>query len=238
MAFPLYIRLLFYACVLLVFVVFMAGIRKAANQLPNREEHASGMAKVVFGLLGWLMITAVFGLAGFFSNFNALPPRPFFLLVFSAILIVLLFRATFFKTAIKHIPLHWFIYIQLFRVPLEIVLYWLYKEGLAPERMTFEGFNFDIISGGLALLIGIGLQKGFIGKKVAIAYNILGLTTVAIVVSTGILSLPSPFQHFTQPPSTAFVAYFPLVWLPGFLVPMAIVFHIASIKQLIGRKKD
>jgi len=38
-------------------------------------------------------------------------------------------------------------YVHIVRIPVEIVLWWSFLKGRIPVAITFEGMNFDILSG-------------------------------------------------------------------------------------------
>ncbi|TAH22438.1 MAG: hypothetical protein EAZ08_00730 [Cytophagales bacterium] len=44
-------------------------------------------------------------------------------------------------------PLKNLIYLNIVRIPVEIILFWLFVNKAIPELMTFEGRNLDIIAG-------------------------------------------------------------------------------------------
>ena len=145
----------------------------------------------------------------------------------------------FSKRAVKLlqvIPHSWLVNIQSFRIIVELLLWWMYIEFLLPERMTFEGFNFDIIAGLTAPFAAyLFFKKGAINKTAGIIWNLAGLALLINIVSIAILSLPTPFQVFTGEPSSAVVSIFPYVLLPGVLVPLAYSMHFLSIRKLLNK---
>jgi hypothetical protein len=52
------------------------------------------------------------------------------------------------------------------------------------------------------------------------------------IVIISILSTPTPFRFFMNEPANTIVAAWPFIWLPGFVVPMAFLLHVFSLKQL------
>jgi hypothetical protein len=68
-------------------------------------------------------------------------------------------------------------------------------------------------------------------------WNAAGIVILANVVIHAQLALPTPFRAFVTEPSTAFLATFPYVWLPGFLVPFAFWLHAGSLVQLARRPR-
>lgn len=239
MEIPFYIKILFYALVLFCFWFLMSFTKKGVvNSKMDREKGARFQGKLMLGLIGWLMLLAVLALIGFFSNFEALPPRPSFVLISTTIVTVLLLtNKTFHQIAIS-VPAHETAYFQAFRVPLEIVLWLLFVKHVIPVQMTFEGYNFDVVPALIGPVIGYFVfQKKILPRWVALVWNVVGIATVLIIVTIATLSLPSPIRQFMNEPANTFIAYFPYIWLPGFLVPMALLMHVVNIKQILHLNK-
>ena len=135
-------------------------------------------------------------------------------------------------------PLHWLVFIQTFRITVEIILYLGFKKGLMPEQMTFSGLNFDIVTGIIALPIGYYCLTRVNKARWAVAcFNVIGILLLLNVLTIAVLSMPLPIRYFMNEPSTAMVGTFPLIYLPGALVVMAYSFHIFSLRQLYLYKK-
>jgi len=104
--------------------------------------------------------------------------------------------------------------------------------------MTFEGFNFDILSGILALPVGYLLsRKKSYAPQLAVAYNVIGMLLLVNILVIAVLSMPTPFRYFQNEPANTLVAQFPFILLPGILVPIAYSMHIFSLRQILTRKK-
>ena len=129
----------------------------------------------------------------------------------------------------------WPIAIQTMRLPIEIALYLLFAAGQVPKQMTFEGRNFDIVVGLTAPLVAWAVAKGKASRGLVIGWNLLGLALLLNVVTIAVTSMPGPL-HLDWPgaPLTA-PATFPAVWLPAFLVPVALFGHVASLRRTFTR---
>jgi hypothetical protein len=73
-------------------------------------------------------------------------------------------------------------------------------------------------------------------KKLAIAFNFLGVLLLLNILVIAVLSMPSPFRYFMNEPANTLVAQFPYILLPGVLVPIAYGLHILSLRQLLTKK--
>jgi len=113
----------------------------------------------------------------------------------------------------------------------------LFIQELLPIQMTFEGRNFDILAGITGPIVAyLAYSKKVLSRSVVIAWNILCLGLLINIVVTALLSIPSPFRYFMNEPANTIVAEFPIIWLPGFLVPLAYGLHFLSLRKLINEK--
>ena len=127
---------------------------------------------------------------------------------------------------------------NIIRIPIEIILYWLFLYKTIPELMTFEGRNFDIIAGISApYIVYFGFKKTKLSKKAILAWNIICLGLLLKIIANALLAAPSPIQKFAFDQPNIAILYFPFSWLPTFIVPIVLFGHLVSIRQLIKNKK-
>jgi len=99
--------------------------------------------------------------------------------------------------------------------------------------MTFEGRNFDIISGLSApVIFWFAFKNGKINKKLLLVWNVVSFTLLIQVVATALISIPSPIQLQAFDKPAIGVVQFPFVWLPGIIVPIVAFTHLVSIQKL------
>ena len=170
---------------------------------------------------------------GFFSNFSQLPPRLIFALLLPLPLVLLFSRSRAGKQLMHHIKPQWLIYLQSFRILVEIALWLLVRNGALPVQMSFEGRNFDVLAGLLAFPVG---YYCFVKKNwppvIAVLYNIAGLVLLLNIVTISILSMPTPLRVFHNQPDSSLLTRFPFIYLPGLLVPLAYTLHILSLRKI------
>lgn len=221
---PIYINIAFGLIVLLTLLLF----HKAANFSKT----------AIFLLTAWLVLQMVVALSGFYTFTDTTPPRVILLILPPILLIVALFFLKSGRMFIDSLNVRLLTLIHMLRVPVELILLVLYIHKFVPQEMTFEGRNFDVICGLTAPLIYyFGFIRKSISWKMLLIWNIVCLILLINIVSTAILSAPSPFQRFgIQQPNIA-VLYFPFVWLPAFIVPVVLFSHLVSIRKLIRHKK-
>ena len=192
--------------------------------------------RTIIALIVWMAFISILSLKGFFSDFSIFPPKLAIVLI---VPLVTVLTVTFSKTTreiLSHIPAQNIIRLQVFRVAVEILIWMLLIQNLLPMQMTFEGRNFDILAGLTGPVVAYLYARKNLGKNAAIVWNILGLMLLFNIVGVALLSLPTPFRVFTNEPASTIVARFPIVWLPGFLVPLAYGLHFLSLRQLMLKK--
>lgn len=192
---------------------------------------------VLIGSIVWLAIQAAIGLSGFYQYTDSLPPRFLWLMLPPILAIVLTFLLPQGRRFIDKWHLGWLGYLHVIRISVEMVLYELYQYQMIPKIMTFEGRNFDILSGFTAPIITLlGFKWKLLGKPVLLAWNIISLGLLLNVVVHAILSAPSPFQQLAFDHPNVAVLYFPYIWLPCFIVPVVLMAHLVTIRRLILRQ--
>ncbi len=209
----------------------------AAIWLFYRATHHSH--PFLISILVWIAFQSVLGLSGFYTTNDSVPPRFPLLLIPPALTILVLFNTAAGKRFIDSLDLQRLTLFHVIRIPVEVVLLWLFIHRTIPELMIFEGRNFDILSGLTAPLIYFwGFTKGRNNKPLLLAWNFVCLALVVNVAVNGLLSAPSPFQQFAFEQPNIAISYFPFNLLPACLVPLVIVAHLASIRQLLSVTKQ
>ena len=197
---------------------------------------ANHSKKVLAVSLAWLAITATIGLSGFYLNTSVMPPRFLFLVGPPLVLILFLFTTPKGRAFIDRFNPAYATYLHVVRVPVELVLWALFIYHYVPELMTFEGRNFDVLSGITAPLVAyLGYTKVKLGKTLLLLWNFICLGLLVNIVTNAILSAPFPFQQFAFDQPNVGVLYFPFVWLPGFIVPSVLLCHLVSIRRLMAQ---
>ncbi|HYE75545.1 MAG TPA: hypothetical protein VEF04_19540, partial [Blastocatellia bacterium] len=181
-----------------------------------------------------LVVHAALAFTGFYLAKTTPPRFPLAPLPTTVILLILFLAFARKGASLKSLQL--LTLLSVVRVPVELVLLWLYQHGQVPQLMTFEGRNYDIISGLSAPLIAwLAFRGGRINRPVLIVWNFIALGLLINIVTNAILSLETPFQQFAFDQPNRAVLYFPFIWLPAIIVPAVFVSHVVSIWQLLKR---
>lgn len=189
----------------------------------------------------WLLVVAMAAIWEFFADTAAMPPRMLVAVAPALLTTVLLFSLPRGRHFIDTLQQEKLIWVHIVRIPVELVLYWLYQNKSVPADMTFEGSNFDILSGITAPLAWwFCFKQGKLVKPLAfMVWNLACLALLVNIVATGLLSAPSPIQQFNfNQPNTALL-FFPYVWLPAMIVPIVLFSHLTALRYvLLNRKKN
>ena len=232
---PVAVSLLFVAIVVGMLVLVLWGAARAAWRVgPGavRGVRVAGMA-----LVGWLALTAVLAERGFFDDFQSLPPRFLPLLGLPLLTLLALTFSRRIAPLLAALPPAWPVAAQTFRIPVEIVLWRLAVAGVIPELLSFTGRNVDILVGLTAPVVAYAcfVRRAW-PARVAVWWNWAGIVILLNVVVHAQLSAPTPWRLFETDPPTTFIADWPYIWLPDFLVPLAWLLHAVSLRQLRSRR--
>lgn len=224
---------LFAALVAAVLIVILLGLRQAlrrAGRPPGRP-----LLLTAAGLLLWLAFTGALSATGVL-DFATRPPRMLLLLPLPLLATVALARSAAVGRLLDALPPAGLLYLQSMRVVVELVLWLLYLAGAAPVQMTFEGLNWDVLTGLTAPLVAyLCFTRPRWPWQVAAGWNVVGLALLLNIVTIALLSAPLPIRQFWNEPANTVVSRFPFAWLPLFIVPVAYTLHVLSWRQLRRR---
>jgi hypothetical protein len=230
-------------CFILLTVVMLGLVAIGTNAIvrktvPDTPKQKRIVFATLLSLLCWLIYIVVVSLSGVLAT-TALPPRiPLFLILPAFSFMFYFFLSDRFKEFVAAVPLKWLTYTQSFRIAVELMLHTLFLQGLLPRAATFEGYNFEIVIGVTALLVGyFGFTNGMPRKGLLLAWNVAGLGTLAIIVFIMITHayLPAIWPGGERLAIENFGA-FPFTFLAGFLMPLAVFMHIFSIVKMRRNK--
>lgn len=217
---------------LLVLTLVWAGRVAFERSMPLGARAA--MRRMAFlGLaLAWLGATWSLAKAGVLYAPDASPPRFVFLMGPAVVGTVLLCASPFATRVLATVPLAWIVGLQVFRLPVELILWELHREGLVTERMTFEGSNPEWIT---LLLLPLAWWAARSGRArwIVFAWNAIGIGTLATIMTIAVRTMPGPWQHFTEAPGNAIVLTSSFVWIPCVYVLTALASHVLIFRALM-----
>lgn len=222
---PFYVTWIFALTTFLAVIFYLFAIWKT-------EPVKSRFLLTVSVLIFLVAVQSALAFNGFYLA-KTTPPR-FPLAPFPTIVILLTLFFLFSRQAASAKSLQILTLLSVVRVPVEIVLLWLYQQKQIPQLMTFEGWNFDIISGLTAPFVAwFAFRGGKINRSFLIVWNLVAFGLLLNIMTIAILSLETPFQQFAFEQPNRGVLYFPFIWLPAVIVPVVFASHIISLWQLL-----
>ncbi|MEQ9403422.1 MAG: hypothetical protein RIM99_07555 [Cyclobacteriaceae bacterium] len=231
---PAYISGIFLAIV----VASVGFIFYAVNYVSTDKRNFTPTIILAF-FATWIFAISILTINGFFLDFSS-PPRIFLFVGITMATIIALFVIKKTRTFINKMPIATLTYVHIIRVPVEMVLLWLGISGAIAMDMTFEGSNYDIISGITAPFVGVFMISGRSKNKIgAIIWNLLALGLLVNIVVKAISYTPYFYEQAAggEAANTA-VFYFPFVLLPTLVVPIVLFCHLASLNQLLFAKEE
>ena len=215
-----------------LFLIFVAAIitllaASIVRYLPHHYKMPS-----LAGLAAWIAYGGVIGYTGVMANASTLPPGMFYMLVPIIMLVMFMARSRIGETVALSFPLWLLMGMESFRLVVEVFLHQLWLDGQLPKMLTYQGVNFDILIGISAPIVAWLLISRRISNRTALVWNVIGIAMLANVAVRAVLTSPGPL-HFisTEVPNVA-IGTFPFTYIPGLMVPLALMLHVLSIRAL------
>ncbi len=221
---------------------FVGLVWRAYRSMPARQNRKA-MIYAALGMVGLLALTLVIAASGLLRRWTVPPPIMLVLVSLMALNVWLACFSPAGRRLALGLPAWMLVGAQAFRLPVELLLHWGAEEGFVPLQLTWEGRNFDVVTAGLAIVLGIWAyvvdqNDGRDPPAWALwAFNAVGLALLLNVVAVAALSMPTPMQQFTSDPPNVWVAYPPYVWLPAVLVQFALGGHLVLGRRLVLARK-
>ncbi|MCA9607027.1 MAG: hypothetical protein KC619_15585 [Myxococcales bacterium] len=135
---------------------------------------------------------------------------------------------------IEGVPLWTLAAFQGFRLPLELVLHAWSSEGVVPVQMTFEGHNFDIVTGTLGLLVAVValVRRRDLPRPWLLTFNAIGSALLLAVIVIVLLSSPLPIKRYEGPPILLGL-HLPYAWIAPVCVAGALSAHLMLWRALL-----
>jgi hypothetical protein len=211
---------------------------RIAWQRAGAEPSAARRSAALIGVAAaaWMALTWAAAAAGILQDWDRRPP-PFFFVIFGMTAIAVSMAYSRLGTHVaRHLSLGTLVAIQGFRLPLELAMHALAERGIMPVQMSYSGLNFDIVTGATAILVAVLVWTGRGGRRLVLAWNLLGLALLVNVVTVAILSMPT-IRYFGDDQLAVFVTHTPFVWLPAIMVLAALAGHLV-IARAVGQTRS
>ena len=216
-------------------LIIIAGFYVSLSRYQDDKKHTSSQTiKLTVCIVGALAYLFILSKTGALVDYGMPPRFPIFLMIPFFSFCIIFFIKNKHNQFIQSIPLHWTIFYQSFRIIAELLLLYTFIKGIIPVEATFEGYNYDIVIGITAILLGILVYRtGYKYKNLLKFWNILGILMILIVASVIATNIYQPqIWGYDSPSVQKEFVQLPYLLIPGFLAPSAILIHLVTLIQL------
>ena len=188
----------------------------------------------LYVMSAWISLQTCISLSGFYAGAPATQFRLLLIVMPPIALVSGLFLTKKGKAYLDRLDMHLLSIIHIVRIPVDLVIYWLFIARMLPYEVTCGGGNLDIFAGFSAPLVYyFGMLKHRINWLGVLGWNLLSMGLLVNLAVNSVLFAPCVFgMSVTAPPAGA-VSYFPFVFLPSMMIPIILVSHLAVIRRLI-----
>jgi hypothetical protein len=219
------------AIAILLAALLVCGVAHAEARLGTEAGlRVRRILSAAIGVVLYLGAIAAVAQTGVLARVELLPP-PFLLLAVAAFGVALgVALSPVGARLARGLPLWALIGFQAFRFPLELLMHRAANDGLMPSVMSWNGYNFDIVSGVSALLLGGVLLFRTVPRWLVVAWNSLGSLLLAVIATVAIAASPI-FRAFGDDQVNLWVTRFPYTWM-AVMVAAALFGHVLLARRL------
>jgi hypothetical protein len=231
--------MLLQALTILLAIFLILVVLRASTGLADSFEKYKKLPLALTIFIGlWLIYLSGLSYFEVLVDFSFPPKMPLLVVMPLMVLIIIsLFRNVTSDFGVTT-AVSWLIYIQSFRIIVELIIWGGYLEGIIPIDATFEGSNFDVVVGITAVPMAYYAKREKVSNTALIIWNIAGLLILAYTVRMFITAgyFPEVLGESSAMIGPAFVKM-PYLLIAGLFMPLAVLIHALSIKQLLNIRK-
>lgn len=229
--------IVFVTIVVALAIAFVVGVHRSGRA---RGDDASTVKRhtmiAIAGIGAWMAGHAAVTASGVLRS-ASMPPPVMIYLGITLLLTVVLAMSKLGQRFAQHLPIAAIVGVQVFRLPLELVLHQWYVEGVIPVQMTYAGSNYDIVSGILGGAVGLHAWRCKACVGLVWAYTLLGLMLLLIVTTIAVMSAPVPVRQFWDEPAVQLPLHVPYGWIVSMCVAGALFGHLVALRWLLARER-
>lgn len=223
---------------ILLAVFLILVLLRATKHLADQKEEYQKLPLAMTVFMGvWLIYLSVLSYTEVLTDYSLPPKMPLLVVLplFILIIISLFKKAT--TDFVTTTSVSWLIYIQSFRIIVELIIWGAHKQGIVPLITTFEGYNYDILVGLTAVPLAYYAKRDKIAPVVLLVWNVASLLILANTVRLFVSSayFPTEIGHVEALVGAEFTKL-PYLLIAGFFMPLAVYIHALSIKQLLTQR--
>jgi hypothetical protein len=233
---PVYDAVTFWGMLLIVAVVSAVWMFQFAKL---KKSYGLVFLAAMFILVG---LNLVGDSIGIFARVDILPPA---FVVMNVVILVLVFSiglgylGQLGDLLVKLLSIQTLVSLQIFRLPLEMLMLRASYLGIMPMEFSLLGYNFDVMTGFGGLLLTIyAAWKEAPPKMLIWFWNVMGILLLMVIAVLAALTSPNlhafgaDLNHINS-----WVLFFPYALLPSVLVSLAVFGHILLTRKLLHYEK-
>jgi hypothetical protein len=184
-------------------------------------------------LTAWFVAANTLGWLEFFRGTAVrIPTIEFGIFVPILVGAIALRRSGTLRRILNATPQSWLVGVQFYRA-MGVIFLTLFAGGRLPGAFALPAGIGDILVGIEAPLVALMYARGVPGRERLVrVWNVFGLLDLVVAITTGFLTSPSPLQMLSLAAPNELITAFPLVMIPVFAVPVAVLLHMASLMKL------
>jgi hypothetical protein len=202
-----------------------------------------------YGVVVFVVVSIVTGVNlisdqyGIFNRLDLLPP-PFVMMNVAILLLVFAvgfgYLGQLGDMMVKHMTVRTLVSLQIFRLPLELLMLRAAYLEIMPMEFSMKGYNLDVLTGLGALLLTIyAVWKRSLPKMLVWVWNVMGIFLLLVIAVLALLTSPNVHAFGTAPIHiNSWVLYFPYSLLPSILVSFAVLGHVLLTRKLLHHEQS
>ena len=199
----------------------------AAHMRASAKSRYATAGVLSAALIGWLTVAQYLGAANtYFANTEtAVPIILFGLLIPLVVAAIAFWRSESIPRLVSAIPLHWLVAAQVYRVAGGIFLV-LWADRSLPWQFALPAGIGDVTTGVVAVVVAALLAQNAIGaRRAAYAWCLFGIADLVVAITMGAMTSPGRPHLLAFEAPNLLVTSYPLVMVPTFAVPLALMLH-------------
>jgi hypothetical protein len=195
-------------------------------QASAQSRYATASALSV-ALIVWLAIAQYLGSANtyFATTETAVPTVLFGLLIPLIAAAMGLWLSGSIASLVSAIPLPWIVAAQVYRIGGGIFLV-LWADGRLPWQFALPAGIGDVTTGCFAVVVATMLaRKALDARRAAYTWCLFGIADLVVAITMGAMTSPGRPHLFAFEAPNLLISSYPLVMVPTFAVPLALMLH-------------
>ena len=218
-------------------VLVSAGLPRRLNVVGRPDLGRAVLWRIGAFLTTWLSLVLILGLQGFFSpDPTARAPRIAYAIIPFALSIGLFLLSTSFRRMVDGIPPQWTIGLQANRI-LGALFLVAFTQGLLPAQFAIPaGIGDVLISLAAPFVAYLLIVKHPQARSIGLLWNTFGILDLLLAITLGVLTSPGQLHRLALNTPNLLMSAYPFVLIPAFGVPIWLLLHFFSLRELKQRR--